>query len=155
MLPYSVGAVVECQTENKLKTLMDVRTILKHGGGVAKPTGFLFERKGLILLEQGKGVSVDGLMDHAIEAGATDVDEDEAERVVLQTEPTELSSVLEQLGKLVDVKIESSQLGTVPKESMLVKLDQQSKDEIDSLVDKLLDEPGVEEVHTNAVLDTK
>ena len=150
MLPHAVGAVIECQTDMKLKTLHDIRVLVKDAGGVQRATGFLFERKGKIVLEHKEGMSMDDILDHAIDAGATDVDEDEAGRIVLQTEPNELSGVAQKVQSLADVKIESLELTLFPKEDQMIKLDDESKAQIDSIVEQLMEEPYVQDVYTNA-----
>jgi len=77
--PGGVAIMVECQTDNKNRTTAEVRhAFSKFGGnlGATGCVGYLFERKGVITLD-GEGVSLDAVMEAAIEAGAQDVEEDE------------------------------------------------------------------------------
>lgn len=54
MLPGGVAAVIDCLTDNRARTLQDLRTaIVKDGGGSVGATAFLFERQGRAVFEVG------------------------------------------------------------------------------------------------------
>lgn len=77
--PGGVAIMVECQTDNKKRTTADVRhAFTKFGGnlGANGCVGYLFERKGIITFDA-EGVSLDAVMEAAIEAGAEDVQEED------------------------------------------------------------------------------
>ncbi|KAI4791138.1 YebC-like protein, partial [Aureobasidium sp. EXF-8845] len=76
MLPNNVGVVIDCETDSRLRTLADLRVIVKQHGGNATPTGYLFTKKGRIIFANKDGVGVDDVFEPALEAGALDVDED-------------------------------------------------------------------------------
>ncbi|TKA71829.1 hypothetical protein B0A49_06172, partial [Cryomyces minteri] len=48
ILPPSVAVVIDCETDNKLRTLADVRLLIKHYEGNVTPTNYLFAKKGRI-----------------------------------------------------------------------------------------------------------
>ena len=73
--PGGTAVLVETLTDNKNRTLPEIRTIFsKHGGnlGEAGSVRFLFQKKGYIAIEKDKA-SEDAVMEAAIEAGADDV----------------------------------------------------------------------------------
>ena len=86
MLPHGVAAMIECQTDNKARTLTDIRYIISKAGGTATPTAFLFEKKGRISFEAQEKVGVEDALEDAIEAGALDIVAEE-EKLVVETEP--------------------------------------------------------------------
>lgn len=77
--PGGVAIMVECQTDNKNRTIAEVRhAFTKFGGnlGANGCVGYLFERKGIITFDA-EGVNLDAVMEAAIEAGAEDVQEED------------------------------------------------------------------------------
>ncbi len=149
MLPFSVGAVIEGQTDTKLRTLQVIRAMILRRGGSITPTAFLFERKGKVVFEKKGGISVDEVLDQAIEAGATDVDMDEDGRLVVETEPTEISAVAQRLSESLGVSVESSDIIYDPKEDTLVSLEDENMAELEDVIAQIEEEPGVQEVYVN------
>src|SRR5712691_3150862 len=73
--PGGAAILIEAMTDNKNRTLPEIRTIFsKHGGNLSESGSvrFLFQKKGYITIEKDK-VSEDAVMEAAIEAGAEDV----------------------------------------------------------------------------------
>ena len=122
MLPSSVAVIVECQTDSKLRTLADIRQILKDNGGIATPTSHLFERKGKVVLEKTSSAGETEVFDRAVEAGAVDVDHDEEGNIVITTEPNETSAVGNALAQSLGNKVRSSEVIWKPKEEVMVNL---------------------------------
>ncbi len=92
--PGGVAILVETLTDNRNRTVSEVRHVLsKHGGnlGATGCVAYLFERRGLIGFDR-SGVDEDKLMEAALEAGAEDVRETDDEITVV-TAPTDLASV--------------------------------------------------------------
>jgi YebC/PmpR family DNA-binding regulatory protein len=78
--PGGVALYIEVLTDNKNRTVGDVRHILtKHGGnlGASGCVSYLFEKRGVLSFDRSK-VDVDRLLDAALESGADDVIEDDA-----------------------------------------------------------------------------
>src|SRR5213593_775533 len=73
--PGGAAILIEAMTDNKNRTLPEIRTIFsKHGGnlGESGSVKFLFQKKGYIAIEKEKATE-DDVMEAAIEAGAEDV----------------------------------------------------------------------------------
>ncbi len=96
--PGGTAIYVETLTDNKNRTVGEVRHVLtKHGGnlGASGCVGYLFEKKGVIRFDA-ESVDLDALMEAALEAGAEDVVED-GEIVVVETSQSDLAGVVEVL----------------------------------------------------------
>src|SRR5512137_1927860 len=79
--PGGVAMLVEVLTDNKNRTVADVRHVFSKYNGSLGENGcvsWMFEKKGLIIVEK-RGVDEDRLMEVALEAGALDVRESEKE----------------------------------------------------------------------------
>jgi YebC/PmpR family DNA-binding regulatory protein len=73
--PGGVAIMIRVLTDNRNRTAPEIRhTFEKHGGnmGASGAVGWMFERKGVILVDAGK-IGEDDLMTRALEAGATDM----------------------------------------------------------------------------------
>jgi transcriptional/translational regulatory protein YebC/TACO1 len=151
MLPFSVGAVIECQTDQKMRALQDIRSMIVRRGGSITPTSFLFERKGRVVFEKKDEISTDGVLDQAIEAGATDLDMDESGKLVLETEPSQLFVVTQRLSESLGLKVESSDIIHDPKKDTMVELKEKDMTQLEELVALIEDDPSVQDVYINAV----
>lgn len=116
MLPPSIAAIIECETDNRLRTLADLRYLIKEFGGTMTPTGHLFERVGRVVVLSEAGLSAGDVFDVAIEAGATDVEEGDAGEFVISTEPQETAAVAEGMGNVDGLRVLSSEIVWAPKE---------------------------------------
>ncbi len=114
------------------------------------PTSFLFERKGKVVFEKKDGISTDEVLDQAIEAGATDVDMDDIGRLVVETEPSQLSVVTQRLSESLGLKVESSDIIHDPKEDTMVSLKEEDMAELGELVALIGEDPSVQDVYINA-----
>jgi transcriptional/translational regulatory protein YebC/TACO1 len=122
ILNPSIAAVIDCQTDSKLRTLMDVRRIIKDHGGNVTPTSYLFEKKGRIVFEEKEGVGVDEVMDAALEAGALDIEENEDGQVVVFTETNDTKGTAQSLASSMGLNVESSDIIWDPNEDTKVEL---------------------------------
>ncbi|MCH2187620.1 YebC/PmpR family DNA-binding transcriptional regulator [Myxococcota bacterium] len=100
--PGGAAILIEALTDNKNRTVSDVRHILTKNGGNLGSTGcvaYLFEKRGLLVFERAN-VDLDNLMEAALEAGAEDVVEgdDSLEVVTSPSEFSEVKQVLESAG---------------------------------------------------------
>jgi YebC/PmpR family DNA-binding regulatory protein len=116
ILRNNVAVIVECETDSKLRTLANIKLIIKDSGGTATPSSYLFEKKGRIVFDQKDGVGLDEAMDPALEAGATDIDVLEDDCVVVFTTPEETTAVGEAVSNSLGLSIKTSDIFWDPNE---------------------------------------
>ncbi|MBU6299481.1 MAG: YebC/PmpR family DNA-binding transcriptional regulator [Alphaproteobacteria bacterium] len=96
--PGGIALIVECLTDNRTRTVADVRAAFSKYGGTLGETGsvaFMFDRMGVITYPLDKG-SADAMLEVALEAGAEEVDTDEEEHEFLCS-PDDFAAVREAL----------------------------------------------------------
>jgi len=96
--PAGVALMVETLTDNKNRTVSDVRHLItKYGGSLGEPgcVAWMFDKKGVIVFDRGE-VTEDQLLEAALECGAEDLQGDESQFEVL-TDPTAFLEVKEAL----------------------------------------------------------
>lgn len=151
MLPGSVAAVVECQTDQKARVLQDVRYLIKDGGGTVTPTIFLFEKKGRVAMEKKEDLNADDYLDQAIEAGATDIMTDDKGRLVVFTDPSETKRVGETFSKLSGLTIEELEIFWDPNKDTLVQVqDEEQVKDLEDLLSALREDPSVQDIYLNS-----
>lgn len=151
ILPNNIAVVIDCETDNKLRTLADVRLIIRTCGGNPTPTSYLFTKKGRIAFDKNDDVGVDEVFEPALEAGALDVAEDEDGRVIVFTEPNETKATGETLASSLGLEIASSDIVWDPNEDTKVPLEKESNaQDLSTFVDALQDkEASVQGVYMN------
>lgn len=97
--PGGVAVIVETLTDNKNRTAGDVRHAFDKNGGNLGTTGcvgFLFTKKGQIMIEKSEGIDEEALMMTALDSGAEDVEASD-EGFEITTEPLDFGQVSEAL----------------------------------------------------------
>lgn len=88
--PNGIAVIVETLTDNKNRTAANVRNAFTKGGGNMGTSGcvaFMFDRRGLIMVEKDDDIDEESLMMLALEAGADDfLAEDEGYEIITQEE---------------------------------------------------------------------
>jgi len=143
--PGGVAVLVEAATDNLNRTYPEVRLAFsKHGGNIAEKgaVAFQFERKGMIRVI-GSG---DDLMLTALEAGASDMQEDGPESLVY-TEPKELAKVRDSL-QAAGIEIKEAELTYVPANTIKVE-DAVTAGKIMRMMDALESVDDVTTTHVN------
>ena len=146
--PGGSAILAQALTDNKNRTLSEVRNILSRGGGNLGESGsvtWLFDSRGVIIADATK-VDAEEVALFAIDAGAEDV-KIEGTTLEVNTKPQDLEAVRKAL-ELKRVPISSSELSMVPK--TMVKLDEKSALQALKLLDKLEELDEVQHVYTNA-----
>ena len=145
--PSGVAVIVEVMTDNKNRTVAEIRhSFSKHGGNLGENgcVAWMFDKKGNIVLEK-KKVGEDALMEVAIEAGADDVRDQETEWEVI-TDPLSFEAVkkaIDQKGwKYLD-----SRVGLIPQNT--VRLEGGKAEQMMKLMEKLEDNDDVQNVYAN------
>ena len=146
--PGGVAVLVECMTDNRNRTVADVRSSFSKSGGNLGESGcvaWMFDKKGSILVEKSK-IDEEKLMDLALEAGAEDVvDEDDIFQVL--TEPDDFNAVRESL-EADGLEFIEAKLSMVPKNVVDVAEEKVAK-RLMVLLDTLEDCDDVQNVHAN------
>jgi len=146
--PGGVAVLVETMTDNKNRTVADIRHYFaKSNGNLGESgcVGWMFDKRGVIVVDA-EGVDEEELMDLAIEAGAEDVIEDETTFQIL-TAPEDFSEVVDSLEKS-GVKAVEASLSMVPKNTVEVT-EEKVANALIKLLDNLEDHDDVQKVHAN------
>lgn len=145
--PGGVAILVDCLSDNKNRTVSDVRhAFTKHGGnlGTDGSVSYLFTKQGEILLAAGQ--SEDKAMEVAIEAGADDVQVEEGQIEIIT--PSDMYHSV--LNALLDNQLEVEQSHLTMNAQTTVALDKETSESLLKLIDMLEDLDDVQEVHSNA-----
>jgi len=92
--PGGVAIMIDCLTDNKNRTVAEVKHIFeRHGGNLGEPgcVSWIFVKKGLIVFDR-ESVEEERLLELALEAGAEDIKEEETHFEIL-TDPSDLESI--------------------------------------------------------------
>ncbi len=152
---YGVGGVaviVETLTDNKNRTAGDVRYIFDKNGGNLGTSGcvsFMFDKKGVILLEKTAAADEETLMDLALEAGAEDFEASD-DGYEITTAPEDFYKVLDALHK-AGLKPASAEVAMTPRtETALTDAEQIKK--FTKMLDMFDDNDDVQAVWHNGIL---
>lgn len=146
--PGGVAVIVNALTDNKNRTAGNVRFYFdKNGGnmGTAGCVSFMFDRKGVILIEKSDSVEEDALMEIALEAGAEDfIAEEEGFEII--TDPDVFNEVKDALEKS-GYELLSAEITMLPQ--TYTKLDENLVKSMDKLIDMLEDDDDIQDIYTN------
>lgn len=145
--PGQVALIIEAATDNKNRTVSEIKSILTKGGGKFVPTGavsFMFRRVGLItfLLEK---YSAEALENEVLDSGADDFFVTD-ESFVVVTAIDQLQSVQEYF-KRKNLISENAELGYLPIQTATLPENDQAA--FDKLLETLDDHPDVQKVWDN------
>lgn len=150
---YGVGGVavmVDTMTDNKVRTVAEVRHALsKHGGnlGTEGSVAFQFKHCGQLLLAP--GTSEDAVMETALEAGADDVLVDEDGAVEVLTSPTAFEAVK---AALDGVGLSAGMAEVTYRPEVTIDLNDDDRLKMQKIIDALEELDDVQEVFHNAAL---
>ncbi len=150
--PAGVAVLVECLTDNRNRTVADIRHYFSKSNGNLGESGcvaWMFEKKGIMIVDK-ETISEEKLMDLSIEAGAEDVLEEESEFHVV-TEPEDFNEVRESLEEN-DVKFIDASISMIPKNTVEVA-DEKPAKALLKLLENLEDHDDVQKVHANFDID--
>jgi YebC/PmpR family DNA-binding regulatory protein len=149
-LPHKVAALVHVMTDNRNRTVSDVRKVVTRGGGQFEgaSVAWQFARKGQILIEKKPGVEFDAVFETALEAGAEDIVDGE-EAIEIATDTEAYRAVRDALlAKKYDLA--SAELAMVP--SSFAQLDEEKTEQVMGVVDQLEELDDVQTVYHNLQL---
>ncbi|RRD69955.1 MULTISPECIES: YebC/PmpR family DNA-binding transcriptional regulator [unclassified Desulfovibrio] len=145
--PGGIAIMVEVATDNKNRTVAEVRHLFsKHGGSMGEngSVGWMFERKGVISVDKA-AYAEDRIMEAALEAGAEDV-LDEGDTWVIHTAMTDFTTVRDAL-EAADIVMQEAVLAQVPQN--LTAVDADTGQKVLRLMDALDDNDDVQNVYAN------
>lgn len=152
--PGGVAILVECMTDNRNRTVADVRHFFSKSNGNLGENGcvaWMFDKKGQILVDK-TTISEEELMDKAIEAGAEDVIEEENEFQVLigLEEFNDVRDSLEGQG----VNFLEASISMIPQNVVEVTKENVAVSLL-KLLENLEDHEDVQNVHANFDIDAE
>jgi len=150
---YGIGGValmVDTMTDNKVRTVAEVRHALsKHGGnlGTDGSVAFQFKHCGQLILAP--GTSEDAVMELVLEAGAQDVVTDEDGAIEVLTDPTDFEAVKAALDK---AGLQPAMAEITYRADITIELSEEDQVKMQKIIDALEDLDDVQEVYHNAAL---
>jgi YebC/PmpR family DNA-binding regulatory protein len=146
--PGGTALMVEAMTENKNRTAAEVRNMFSKSGGNLGETGcvgWLFERKGIILVDKNLIKDEEAFMLDVIDSGAEDIVEVD-DIYEISTPPTEFMNVRKGLSaNKIDVK--SAEVTYVPKSS--VEVSKKEAERVLRMINTLEDHDDIQNVYSN------
>ena len=149
--PSGVAVIVEVATDNKNRTVADVRHLFsKYNGSLAEngSVAWMFERKGVITLPT-QDKTEDDIMDIVLEAGAEDLQTEE-DFFEVQTDLESFDPVRKAL-LANELQIENASLQWIAKN--VVKVNGEDAEKVIKLIDALEENDDVQNVFSNADFD--
>jgi len=146
--PGGVALIIDILTDNKNRTVAEIRHLLTRQGGSMAENGAVswnFEQKGVITITK-TACTEDEIFEKAIEAGAEDVDTSGDEVYEITTAPTELHAVMGAL-EAMELKADSAELTMIPKTT--VKVEGNGVKSVLKLMENLEENEDVQNVYAN------
>jgi YebC/PmpR family DNA-binding regulatory protein len=151
--PGGVAILVETLTDNRNRTVGEMRHILTRFGGnlaEANSVGWMFEKKGLVTVEKGK-IEEDALMSAVLDAGADDMKDDGSAWEIISAAATH-QAVVEAV-KALGVEPSTSQIAMLPQN--YIKLEGRPAQQMLKLMEALEDHDDTKNVWANFDVEEK
>lgn len=148
---YGIGGsavIVECLTDNKNRTVGDVRHAFDKFNGALGTLGsvqFMFSRKGVLVVEKTDKTNMDDIMLMAIEEDAEDIKDDE-DVIEIITSPEKLYEIKSNLEKK-GLEFVSAEVEYIPQN--YIELDEKQLETFNKMIEKLNESDDVQEVIHN------
>ncbi len=146
--PGGVAMLIECSTDNRNRTVSEIRhTLSKHGGnlGTEGSVSYLFSRVGLIQFATGN--DEDQIMDVTVTAGADDMDVLDDGSIMVSTPVESFDDVIKALD---DAEIEYEEANIEQRASASQEIGEELMERITNLIGAIEDLDDVQDVYTNA-----
>lgn len=142
--PHGVGVIVECQSDNRNRTVSEIRNLFKSHGGNMGETGsvsWMFDRVSLI---KGRNANIQDPEEEAIEAGANEVESEDDGVYAFYGAAEDLGAIQSALkGRGWDITV--AELSYKPKD--MTKISDEQKQEVFELLEVLEDNDDSHRVH--------
>lgn len=150
--PKGIAMIIECVTDNRNRTVADLRHLLSKAGGNLGESGsvaWMFERKGVFIVDKAK--SEDELMEIILDAGADDLkEEDDAFEIICAMENFEqVRKGLEDKG----VNVKNASLQYIAKD--LITIVEKDSADVIRCIEAAEDYDDVQNVYTNADIEVE
>ncbi len=145
--PGGVAIMVECLTDNKNRTVAEIRHAFKKAGGSLGTSGsvaWMFEKKGVIVVNRSD--KDEEVIENAIEAGADDIKELD-EVLVIESAPEDFNAVLEAVNSIDGIEILESNVQLVATNES--EVDDETAEKVERLIEVLEDIDDVQNVIHN------
>ncbi len=146
--PGGVAILIDIMTDNKNRTVPELRHIITKNGGKPGESGsvsWMFHKKGYILVDK-KKVDEETIMAIALDAGAEDVkSSEEEENYEIITDPQDFEKVM----KFLEGKIEIAHAEITMLPQSYVKLDGKDAEQMARLIEAIEDHDDVQNVYSN------
>jgi len=147
--PGGIAVFVTCLTDNRNRTASDVRHAFDKFGGNLGQSGcvsYMFDKKGLILIEKEDGISEDDLMMEALDLGAEDINIDEDGFEII-TSPEDFNQVRDGLSER-GYKFAAAEISYIPQNTIALT-DEEDMKNMMKLIETLEENDDVQEVYHN------
>jgi YebC/PmpR family DNA-binding regulatory protein len=145
--PGGVALMMNCLTDNRNRTVADIKQIVeRHGGNLGEPgcVSWIFEKRGLVVFEK-NSVEEEKLLDLALEAGAEDIKESETQFEVL-TDPADFESIKKAFDD-EGLSYSLAEISMIPQNT--VKLEGGDAERVLSLLEALEENDDISHVYAN------
>ncbi|RSL60585.1 hypothetical protein CEP51_013743 [Fusarium floridanum] len=152
LMPPTIAMIIDAETDNKTRTLHDLRLVVKKAGGVVGSTTFYFTRRGRAVFKTKEGgPSLSDVLDEAIEHdGLEDVEELPEGDFLVWTQPNTLAAITEAVSKKFGLEVLDSDIVWAPNEDTMVSVDKSAEVEsLDLLFNGLKEYPEVKAIYAN------
>jgi YebC/PmpR family DNA-binding regulatory protein len=149
--PNGVAVFVDCLTDNRNRTVAEIRHIFsKYNGNLGENgcVAWMFDKKGILAVKS-DGIEEDSLMEIALDAGASDIQTQE-DAFEITTEPGDLEKVRGELEK-ASLPILEAEVRRIPQNT--IKLDRKGAESMMKLMEALEDHDDVQQVSANFDID--
>ena len=145
--PAGVAIMMACLTDNKKRTVANIRHLItKYGGNLGEngSVSWMFDKKGQITLKA-NSVDEEKVFEDALKVGAEDFEVD-GDFIIISTDPSDIMSVLDALEEK-GYEVESANIDMVPKN--LQNVDSDKEQSVITLLEALEDHDDIKAVFTN------
>ena len=146
--PSGVAILVECLSDNRNRAASEVRVaVTRNGGSMADPgsVSYLFNRKGVIIVNKAAGTTEDSILEAALDAGVEEVN-DLGESFEVVCEASDLVAARTAL-QAAGIDYESADSSFLP--SMQIPLDAEGAQKVFELIDAIEELDDVQNVYSN------
>ncbi|CAM1505616.1 Fc.00g112530.m01.CDS01 [Cosmosporella sp. VM-42] len=152
LMPPDIALIADVETDNKTRSLHDLRFVVKKAGGVSGSTAFYFTKRGRAVFKAKEGgPTLSEVLDEAIEhEGLEDVEELPEGAFQAWTEPSKLMAITKAISKKFELEVLDSDLVWAPNEDTKVSVDSEKVAEtLDALFAALKEYPEVKGLYAN------